>query len=496
MKKQSPTVKITSVTALILVIAMLMCMAISCADNNQPNDTPDSSGSVSVAETSADAVTTEENRYDENGFLRDSLPEKTNLDTEIVMLYWSDVYFTEFFAEDTGNAVDSAINRRNSKVEDRLGVKINFEGTPGNNANRNSYVAKIRAAYDAGNTYDIYAGYTLAMATTATSGFCANMLDYEALDFTAPWWPSSLVKEATINDKLFIVTGDLSTNLIYLMYVIYFNKTLITDLGLEDPYECVDGNTWTYEKMIKMAHSLDGRQSSSEPIYGFVANTMHTDPFFYGAGLRTIERDADGVPVISEKYNSERTQDVVTLVAEFLADPICRIDSKCNDTFKSGNSLFIMTLASYATQNLTDSTLQYGIAPIPKYTTDQDTFSTCFGFSTTFYALSGAAPHPEEAAMTLECLSSEGYRIITPVLFEVTMKTRYTTDPVAARTFDTARAGVVFDLGRIYSDALGNLTFLTFRNCICKNQPNFARSYIASESTLKTKLDEMIKAFQ
>ena len=41
MKKQSPTVKITSVTALILVIAMLMCMAMSCADNNQPNDTPD-----------------------------------------------------------------------------------------------------------------------------------------------------------------------------------------------------------------------------------------------------------------------------------------------------------------------------------------------------------------------------------------------------------------------------------------------------------------------
>lgn len=95
----------------------------------------------------------------------------------------------------------------------------------------------------------------------------------------------------------------------------------------------------------------------------------------------------------------------------------------------------------------------------------------------------------------LECLSSEGYRIITPVLFEVTMKTRYTTDAIAAKTFDMARAGVSFDLGRIYSDALGNLTYSIFRNCICKGNPNFSRSYSASLPALETKLEEMIAAF-
>ena len=113
----------------------------------------------------------------------------------------------------------------------------------------------------------------------------------------------------------------------------------------------------------------------------------------------------------------------------------------------------------------------------------------------TFYAVSAAAQHPTEAAMTLECLSSEGYRIITPILFEVTMKTRYTTDPTAAKTFDMARAGVSFDLGRIYSDALGNLTYSIFRNCICKNNPNFSRTFNASRDTINTKLDEMMAAF-
>lgn len=483
--------KALSLIALLLIITLLMCMMAACAENDPPEE------SSVPPEASASGDTTND-IYDEDGFIRDKLPVKTDLDTTVEMLYWSDVYYTEFFAEDTGNAVDTAINRRNSKVEDRLGVTIKYEGTPGNASHRNEYVAKIRAAYDAGNTYDIYAGYTLAMATAATSGFCANMLDYEALDFTAPWWPASLVSEATINDKLFVVTGDLSTNLIYLMYVIYFNKGMITDLGLDDPYECVDANTWTYEKMFQMAHALDGKQSASEPVYGFVANTMHTDPFFYGAGLRTLDRDDSGLPIISDKFNSERTQNVVEEVAAFLADPISRVDGKCNSIFKSGNSLFIMTLASYATMNLGDAdpTLKYGIAPIPKYTADQEKFSTCFGFSTTFYAISGAAPHAEAAAMTLECLASEGHRIIMPIVFEVTMKTRYTNDPIAAKTFDTARAGVSFDLGRIYSDALSNITYNVFRACITKNQPNFNVSYKTREPTLKAKLELMREAFK
>ncbi|MDD7595486.1 MAG: hypothetical protein PUJ71_08195, partial [Clostridiales bacterium] len=175
---------------------------------------------------------------------------------------------------------------------------------------------------------------------------------------------------------------------------------------------------------------------------------------------------------------------------------VCDIGKKCNTEFESSRAMFLMSRARYASRDLGDASFNYGIAPIPKYTADQEGYSTCLGMPCSYYAVSGAAPHAEEAAMVLECLSSEGYRIITPVLFEVTMKTRYTTDPIAANTFDIARAGVSFDLGRIYSDALGNFTYSIFRNCICKNDPNFSRSYKINAELLQTKLAEMIKAFE
>ncbi len=482
-----------SIAAIALMLAMLACTLVACSKPNNSDPELTTAPAPQQAETTADP---DAGKYDENGYLKDQLPEMQDLGVTIGMLYWSDVENTEFFAdESTTDAVEAAINRRNAKVEDRLGIKIEYTGTPGNASNRGDYINRVRNTYATDNPFDIYASYTLTMATAATNGFCTNLLDYEVIDFEAPWWPQKLIEESTINNKLFFATGDLSTNLLYMMYVMYFNKDLMTQNDAGDPYACVEDNTWTYETMIAMSHKLDGMQTLDTPVYGFTANTMHTDPFFYGAGLRTLDRDENGTPIISELFGSERAQNVVTLVEGYLSDPISLVGSKCNDTFHSGNAMFLMSRARYASRDLGDAAFQYGIAPIPKYTADQDGYYTCLGFPTTYYSISGAAQHPEEAAIALECLSSEGYRIITPTLFEVTMKVRYSQDPVASKTFDVARAGVCFDLGRTYSDALGNLTYSIFRNCICKSNPNYLRSYSSQLSVLQSKLDDMIKAF-
>ena len=207
MKKSSAAKTFLSAIAVLLIIASVMCMAASCARQDDTEDT----GTEAVTTVDPDA-----GKYDSQGYLKDSLPEKTNLGETVTILYWSDVENPEFFVEDTnGGKVEEAINRRNAKVEERLAVKLDFIGTPGNASKRADYIAKIRADFSGDRLYDIYAGYTLAMATAATSGFCANLLDHSSIDFTAPWWPEKLISESTINNKLFFATGDLSTCLLY-----------------------------------------------------------------------------------------------------------------------------------------------------------------------------------------------------------------------------------------------------------------------------------------
>ena len=51
-------------------------------------------------------------------------------------------------------------------------------------------------------------------------------------------------------------------------------------------------------------------------------------------------------------------------------------------------------------------------------------------------------------------MASESYRKISPALYEVALKLKYSQDDVSAKMFDIAKSSVVFDLGRILSNAI------------------------------------------
>lgn len=496
--------KITRILAAILACLIMTSMFIACGntgdgDGSQATTTQatadGSTGSDSVADESA-------GKYDDEGFLLDDIPANTNLNQmDITMLYWSDVENPEFFVEteNAGDLVGEAIFTRNSRVENRLNVTILYEGQPGNNEQNAAYVSRVRNAEQGGESFDIYASYSMTTANLAYNGFCANLLDYDVLNFEKPWWPKSLTTEATINNKLYFASGDLSTNLLYMMYVLYFNKGMAAEYGLEDPYTCVANNTWTYATMFKMVNDMtDSMNAGAEnQPYGFVVNSsVHLDPFFYAAGLRTTERDTDGTPIISPSFGSERAATVVSDVWNFLNKPSCTIKSG-RQLFAAGKGLFIMDRARYASQYLSDSGFNYGIVPVPKYTADQASYSTCMGFPYTLYAISNTSEHANEAAIVLECLGSEGFRTITPALFELTMKERYVTDGKASMMFDIIREGVSFDLGRIYASNMGRLTYNVYRGEFVRDGgTQYASTYAGSVDALNGYLAKLMENFQ
>ena len=59
--------------------------------------------------------------------------------------------------------------------------------------------------------------------------------------------------------------------------------------------------------------------------------------------------------------------------------------------------------------------------------------------------------------------------MVTPTVFELSLKTRYVDDPVSARMYDIVRENITYDIGRIFSDDL--IGQATFRNALAGNQP-------------------------
>ncbi len=460
--------------SLILALLMLVWGLTSCA-------TPDVEG---PEETTPEQTTPiiQDPTLDENGYKKDNIPTDINYggNEKITIFYWEDVENPEFFAEaNTGDIVNDAINKRNAKVEERLGVKFEYIGEKGNYDNRVSFAQAVQNAHQGGKgDYDIIAAYSMTTAECAMQGYTENLLDYDQITFgEMPWWPTKLTDEATINDKLYFCAGDLSTNLLYMMYAVFFNSTIYTDNLFEETYggsiyQLVDKKEWTYDAMFNMSKAA-GATADTSGTYGIVfSSTVHYDSLFYGAGLRTVDQDEDTILKLSPQYTGETAQSVAEKCVDMLNEPSTMAkDGK--DTFINGDALFIIDRAVFAKKNLGNSDLQFGICPIPLFKKTQDNYSSCYGFPYTLYAITKTANNKDACAYALECLSSEAYRTITPAVYEITMKVKYTADVESAKMFDLIRDTSSFDTGRIYSAQLDKATWDPFRSALINRNPNF-----------------------
>lgn len=271
-------------------------------------------------------------------------------------------------------------------------------------------------------------------------------------------------------DRIYYISGDISTNTLYWMYATFFNKTMLQTYGLEDPYTLVANNEWTVDKMFSMCKEI--YTDAGEPgkdladTFGIVMPRLSIDAFFYSSGLRTTEKGDNGELLLSPSYTGEVSQRLAEMLVELLFDSeggFCVHDDTgpVNQAFANGQVAFITNRPMDA---ITDyghaNNLVYGVVPTPKWDSQQEQYLTCIGNPFTLYSISMAQSYDQERVdmlgAVLECMASEAYRKTTPALYEQTMQTRYAKDDVTAQMYDIggrcARAGRHADYRCIRSD--------------------------------------------
>ena len=410
-----------------------------------------------------------------DGYLPDSLPDDLNFDEDVTILYWTDTGMPEFDVEASGDLVDDAIFNRNQSVQERLNITLNWTG-----ANQEQFAQTVQNDRNGEGKIDIIAGYSQTMATVTYTGNTIDLIGVNYLDFTKPWWPDSLLNEAMVGDKLYFISGDISTNTLYWMYATFFNKTMLQTYGLEDPYTLVANNEWTVDKMFSMCKEI--YTDAGEPgkdladTFGIVMPRLSIDAFFYSSGLRTTEKGDNGELLLSPSYTGEVSQRLAEMLVELLFDSeggFCVHDDTgpVNQAFANGQVAFITNRPMDA---ITDyghaNNLVYGVVPTPKWDSQQEQYLTCIGNPFTLYSISMAQSYDQERVdmlgAVLECMASEAYRKTTPALYEQTMQTRYAKDDITAQMYDICRENIVFDLGRIFGATMNNLTQTKYRGLI------------------------------
>ena len=408
--------------------------------------------------------------------------------------------------EMTGDVVNDAMFTRNQAVEERLGITLAEVTTKGNSDNIANFNAYIQSDLMSGShEFQLIGSYSLTVTAAAVNGYLYDLLDSncEYLNFDQPWWPDTLLEQATINNKLCFASGDISMNTLYMMYVCFVNTDMIETYKLEDPAQLVLDSKWTYDKFIEMCNGVyedlngNGTKDYGDR-FGYMTSGIHVDPWFYGTGAVMALQDANGDLQIADSFSSEITINAIDKVNALLYDTndgIYTSSVQHQKAFRDEQLLFCMDRARVSFKVLADNeNCHYTIVPCPKYDEAQERYYTVMGNPFTLYAIPKDSQDPAMASAVMECFASESYRTTTPAVFEITLKLKYAQDDITGQMYDMIRQNVSFDIGRIFSSSLIGQGL--FRNSISGNRNTWASDVKANLKPLEKKLEKLTAAFE
>ena len=466
MKKQTISRLICMILAYLMLMPIVACGKETSEEQPTGVVTDTTVADVSGGEVTETTAATE--NVDANGYLKDDLDASLNFENkEFTLLYWSDREHEEFYVENVrGDLVDDALYYRNMAVEERLGVNLAYASTPGNANNLDAFVQKVNTSISAGDrAYDLVSAHSQTIGVCASKNLLYNISELDHIDFQKPWWPEKLISQATIGDKLYFVSGDISANMIYMMYVTFFNKDLLETYHLEDPFTLVEEGKWTIDKMFEMCSGIysdlngNGLKDADDQFGLYTYKLLICDSLLWGSNVVILDTTQD-TPVFSADFLGEKTLNLQEKIQHLLNDtPDGFLLSKSSASyFANGLSLFWNDRCHTAI-TLSGAKLNYGIVPVAKYDEAQEQHTTAVAHPCSLYGVPIDTQKADMTGAVLECMASESYRQVSPALYEVAFKLKYSQDDISAHMFDIARSTVVFDLGRFMSSALANPTW-------------------------------------
>ena len=447
---------------------------------------------------------------DEDPYEKDDLPELNYGGENVTMLYWSDRVHKEEFeiTEPSDDLVINASYKRTKTTEQRLGIKFGYASCVGNASGDNTakFIAFWKKDISSGACeYDVVGCYGLTMAACSTAGLCMNLKDYDYINLDEPWWPERLQDQATINKRLYFASGDISLAYLYEMYMMFYNRNMIEEYRFDtDPLKYALDGTWTWDKFYTYCAAVGANDANNNgevdgnDKYGLIVEYNRLCPIFFSIGVTMVSHDNTGGLSVSDSCYSHKADQFVADINNFIHNSgsayyYPETDEKVRDFFANGNTLFMINRAAVAKTHLAHKEgLEYGILPMPKYDEEQEEYVSTLANGFSMYGISmgiaGEEGRDEMCAAIIECLASESYRQISPVLYETIMKLRYAPDAETAQVYDIVRSTMQFDLARLFHQALE-----TFPQSLFKDTIKYNTSWGAQATSVTRRLNTLIE---
>jgi hypothetical protein len=290
----------------------------------------------------------------------------------------------------------------------------------------------------------------------ATGGYYLNLFNVPGIDMSAPWWDQKCVSDLTIDGKLFFCISDMVILPYQMAWVLLFNRVLIEDLDLPDPYDFVRDGTWTLDVMLELvrAAALDVDGSGvwgRGDRFGFASNASVPNSFLLGASIIPIVKDSDGVPTLIPP--SSRDIEAIDKIWEIMnpanGNHFRIAQNQEHEMLASREALFTgnnMTIIEQ-TREMEDS---FGIIPFPKMNAEQGRYYANMGVSTPVLGIPVTADNPERTGNIVSAMSAVSMETLRPAYFEYTLNLRRVRDEDTLEMLEIIADSRIFSIGHVF----------------------------------------------
>lgn len=396
---------------------------------------------------------------------------------------------------ENGDVINDAIYKRNLIVEEELNITISNIQMPIGQMN-----AAIRNSVSAGdNAFDIAFCNIVDSADLANRGIFMNLFDIAALDIRSPWWDQKVIADVSISDKLYFCLSDITVQPNQLAWVIYFNKAIMKDLDLKEPYELVRKGEWTIDAMTELmkyaANDINGDGVFTQgDRFGFIAFDSASNAFLNGANVRPINKNAEDYPVLNPPSENDN----------LAADKIKELFSRDSGNFlpvAQGTETFsfMRREALFISNNMViidvirDMDDDFGILPYPKLDARQDSYYSNMGMNSASFGIPATTPDIERVGVIMNAMTAVSMDTVRPAYFEYTLNRKRARDDESLDMLEIITSSRIFDVGLVYN--WGGIATEYRNNVVQRKSESLSTVFEKFSGPAQTAIDKSMEIF-
>lgn len=405
--------------------------------------------------------------------------------------------------EINGEVINDAIFERNSYIITRYNCDITQYQTY-------SPTADLDLSIKSGDkAYDVALPALADSIVNASNGLFYDLKNIESINLTSPWWDQNANANLSILNKLYFTSADMLILNNDSTGAIVFNKQLIEDWHIDNPYELVRDGKWTidnfYEQISNVSVDLNGDGvMNGQDQFGFMLYADAEHCFYHGAGLFYASKNENDELVMT--YNNEHSIDVLTRVFEIMnnKEVTYSLHNAYNEfsgsAFVWGEGIFESNRALYYWLRLRDieglRTMEadFGILPIPKWTEEQEKYYATVNY---YVSCSIAIPlctyEPELTGIFLEAMNCVSKFRLQPAYYDITLTGKYPRDVESTDMLDIIFDNRVYDIG-MFSN-FGGIT-ANLKTMLIADDRNFASAFKKGEKLTNKEMSRVVKKFE